>query len=712
MPNKILPTLPQNDTQEMQDQRAFQLSLARTKYNYMTSYLEGVPLSADVPKGEEFSLQYKEGVLSVFFQLAENFKSNVLRLLEKELCGDIDSDIFNEIKTTYEKLESDHNGGFLNKLHEPHDLKMFLKSLSKLPTAMEDAFNLPKDLMKMLKGIDAVIEEVKEEGPTALLKSTLYDLLNNDGKRDYLQATSLEDYKALYQYLDTPPLTVTLKRKPWMSDKTELYQQDWYFGYLQTAGFNTTNLLAVSSHKELDSCAISLEELLKKMPITDSILQSVVNNPEISLQSAAAKKRLYVCDYTMLDGKKSNKLHGKQRYVCAPIALFYWCTDNAEGYPDSGGFLRPIAIQLDQKHDKNTTPIFTPNNCSNSNDRNGLKWQIAKTIVNICSAIQHENVAHLGACHLIMDTIIISANRQLSKQHPILQLLTPHFRFTLNINNDALHSLVIPGGVTACDVGLTTESSFEMIAEARKAWSWDEQSPDNLFKARGVDQGALPVFEFRDDTLLLWKSIKEFVREYLSIYYKNDDSAVEKDTELQHFINELVSPKYGDFKGLNGLKRTESGEQPYKVDSFEYLIDVISHIIYIAGPQHAAVNYAQYPLMSYAPSVTGCLYNEPPGTDTIVNTIEDTLTWCPPLDIALYTLSFEYLLSGVQYDEFGKYSKDPRIAYFSDPAVEEILEDFQCKLAQTEIEIHQRNKTRAVPYTFQLPSRIPNSTSI
>ena len=56
-----LPSLPQNDSLEIKEKRIFQLSLARTKYNYMTSYLEGVPLSADVPQGEEFSLKYKEG---------------------------------------------------------------------------------------------------------------------------------------------------------------------------------------------------------------------------------------------------------------------------------------------------------------------------------------------------------------------------------------------------------------------------------------------------------------------------------------------------------------------------------------------------------------------------------------------------------------------------------------------------------------------------
>lgn len=705
-----LPSLPQHDSLELNEQRKFQLSIARTKYNYMTSYLEGVPLSADVPKGEEFSLKYTEGVLLVVLRLTENFKKNVLQLLEKEFIGDVDSDIFKEIQESYARLEKEMS--IFHPEQDNKNLKSFMHSLSKLPVALEGAVNIPKDLIKMMEGIKEVMEQVKAEGPTALLKSTLYELLNESGKRDHLEATAIQDYRNLYQSFDTPPLTVSIKKKSWMESDKEPYQQDWFFGYLQTAGFNTTNLIAVRDENSPTKSAISLSSLVEKMPLTDSILQSVLADSSINLQSAVAEKRLYVCDYTMLIGKQSNMLHGKQRFVTAPIAVFYWSNTRVEGYPETDGYMRPIAIQLDQQHDSINTPIFTPNDCSDVNDINGLKWQIAKQIVNICSAIQHENVAHLGACHLIMDSIIIAAHRELSEQHPLLTLLTPHFRFTLNINNDALHSLIIPGGVTACNVGLTPESSFEMIAEARKAWHWDGQSPEQLFKDRGVDENSLPGFEFRDDTLLLWKAINKFVREYLTVYYKNDDSVVADDSELQAFVAALVSPKYANFKGLDGLTATGNSEKPYKIDSFDYLIELVSHIIYIAGPQHAAVNYAQYPLMSFAPSVTGCLYQEPPGKETILNTADDLLAWCPPLDIALYTLSFEYLLSGVQYDVFGKYNEDPRIAHFKDLNVAEAVAEFQCELASIEIEICKRNKTRAMPYTFQLPSMIPNSTSI
>src|SRR5690606_7296710 len=111
----------------------------------------------------------------------------------------------------------------------------------------------------------------------------------------------------------------------------------------------------------------------------------------------------------------------------------------------------------------------------------------------------------------------------------------------------------------------------------------------------------LPVFPFRDDTRLLWSATRTFVGEYLRRYYRDDQDVLD-DAELQGFINELVSPLYAGFKGLDGLRASDDPKRPVKLDSLDYLIDIVAQIIYIAAPQHASVNYAQYPLMSYMPS--------------------------------------------------------------------------------------------------------------
>ena len=139
---------------------------------------------------------------------------------------------------------------------------------------------------------------------------------------------------------------------------------------------------------------------------------------------------------------------------------------------------------------------------------------------------------------------------------------------------------------------------------------------------------------------------------------------------------------------------------------------MVAQIIYTAGPQHAAVNYAQYPLMSYMPAVAGTIYAPMPTRSTPLASEQDCLPWFPPLDVGLYTLSFEFLLSGVQYDKLGHYEDNPRAPYFDDPAVQSLVADLQDELALAEIEIRRRNRDRPLPYPFQLPSQVPNSISI
>jgi arachidonate 15-lipoxygenase len=116
--------------------------------------------------------------------------------------------------------------------------------------------------------------------------------------------------------------------------------------------------------------------------------------------------------------------------------------------------------------------------------------------------------------------------------------------------------------------------------------------------------------------------------------------------------------------------------------------------------------------MSYMPSVAGTIYRAPPGRATTVSTIDECMTWYPPLDVALYTFLFEFLLSGVQYDTFGHYEHNPRDPYFTDPRVQPLQADLQAELSLIESEIRKRNPGRPMPYPFQLPSQIPNSISI
>jgi arachidonate 15-lipoxygenase len=697
----MTPSLPQHDSPEAQAQRQFQLSLARTEYNYMRSYLASVPMSADLPAAEKFSLGYEAQVLQVFLQLADNFKAVVMSLLRRELDADLPTATLRRIREAADKLRADFS--LLHPQRDIEQLQALFAALGELPAAVEGLLQLPKDIETMAVGLEQAFADFVANGPTAFLKSTLFDMLRRDAGETYLQARELADYEALFVSLPAP-LMLSLPRQGWMPPAGKPCEQDWFFGQLQIAGFNTTNLRGVLARPQAGGDdAMQLDALLAKMPVSDAMLQAVSGDPRLTLREAAEQRRLYAVDYALLDGAQADPLHGQQRYLAAPIALFYWNPKPPAGFPPSPeGALQPIAIQLAQQHDAERAPIFTPGDVAAANDPQGLKWRVAKYVVNVCCAIQHESIAHLGDCHLIIEPMVVAAHRQLAQQHPLLKLLAPHFRFTININDSAIHSLIVPGGVVATNVGPRIADTLRLVSETHAAWRWDAAHPAHIFERRGVD--ALPSFPFRDDTRLLWAALHRFVAAYLRQYYRGDQDVLD-DRELQAFVAELTDPACCGFQGLGGL---ENG----KLTRLDYLIEMVAQIIYTAGPQHAAVNYAQYPLMSYMPAVAGTIYAPMPTRSTQLASEQDCLRWFPPLDVGLYTMSFEYLLSGVQFDKFGHYEDNPRQPYFDDPAVASLVADLQDELALAEIEIRRRNRERPLPYPFQLPSQVPNSISI
>lgn len=654
--NVLIPTLPGQGTAAQRDARALQLSLSRTAYNYVRSYpnLDAVPLCAGVPFGEEFSAAYSALVAQTSAQIAENFALNVRRFVEQEIEED-------------------------------------------------GLFKLKQDVENLVDGMFAAAAESVQEGPTAILKSTLFKML----RPEYLQAKKEADYESLIATLPTPQM-LAIEAKGWMSEKGKPCEQDWFFGYLQLAGFNTTNLRRVVQDKAKGSKALAWSELKAKMTIPDTVTVLSGGGPTtLSLAEMIRAGKLYACDYAALIGDgdlkpKESCLHGKHRYLPSPIALFYWNESPPDDYPlaygqdeSQAGVLQPIAIQLGQ------TPgsaIFSPSDAFEANDINKLKWKVAKYFVNVACAIQHESVAHLGDCHLIMEAVAVATHRQLAKEHPLFHLLEPHLRFTICINDGAAHNLIVPGGVVAANVGAHIDWTLQMVNDARIAWRWGENSPDKIFSVRGVEQ--LAAYPFRDDTLLLWKAIKDFVTGYVAIYYINDHS-VSTDRELKAWVDELGSAQHGNLPGF-----------PAALNTRDQLVEVVAQMIYTAGPLHASVNYGQYPFAGFAPSVAAAIYKAAPTRDDLIDKETQYLEWLPPLDVALYTVSFVYLLSSVQFDVLGHYASNPQHPHFPHRPAQKALEAFQAALAQAEVTIHQRNLERPIPYLFQLPSRVPNSISI
>jgi arachidonate 15-lipoxygenase len=712
----LSPSLPQTDDAQRSERRRYELSLARTAYNYTTSYLSPAPLAAQVPDHERFSLAYKAKVAPVLLEVGSNLKKVLIARFGAEIKSDLPvmpMPWMTELARALEEAEKQFSGvSGLNPIRDLEAIRNIMRALGEAPKELQEAAGklavVPGQVEAISAAITDSVADMQDVGITAFLKDTMYEELRGHAAGDAaLHAKAIADFATLYPSFPAPPRVMTLKPQAWMRLRPDqqVWESDWYFGWLQTAGFNTTNLKGVFPRGQTPELALDLDALLAKMPVDDAMLRAVASDSEITLARAAELGRLYAIDMSMMEGIPAGSLHGDQRYVTAPVAVFYWNPEPPAGYPPGRGSLQPVAIQLGQKHDPKACPVFVP-----AGDAG--KWKLAKYFLLNSLAVHHETIAHLGACHLTIETLIVATHRQLSAWHPVLAMLTPHFRFTLDINEGAKHSLIIPGGVVASVLSPSIEGSLALVRDARLAWRFDQNLPQRLFELRGVQASRLPEFPFRDDTLLLWDAIRAYVRAFLAVYY-DGDAAVRADWELQAWVNEITSPNGAAFQGLDGLTRVKSSTgESWQLDSFEYLVELVSLLVYTAGPQHANVNYAQYPMMSYLPSVSGTAYAAPPTSASVADTEAEYLKVLPPLDVSLYQLSFGYLLSGVQYDSFGSYSDNPRRPYFADERAEAAAIEFRMALCAAEAEIRKRNLSRPLPYENQLPSMIPNSISI
>jgi arachidonate 15-lipoxygenase len=489
------------------------------------------------------------------------------------------------------------------------------------------------------------------------------------------RAKDLKEIQSLFMHIQAPPL---------LADS----QTDSFFAHMRVGGPNPMVIRRIA-------------KLPDNFPVTDAEYKAVMGEGD-SLAAAGAEHRLYLADYSSLNDVAAGTFPNGQKYLAAPLALF---AVPATGHDRA---LRAVAIQCGQKP-SDTNPVFRP--------VDGLGWEIAKTFVQMADGNYHQAVSHLGETHLVLEPVVVATCRQLPATHPLNVLLLPHFEGTLNINDAAQNNLMAVGGGVDRVMGGTIAVSREIAVNAARDYPFNESMPPRALASRGVDDPAtLPAYPYRDDALLVWAAIHRWVDGYLRVYYKTD-ADVQADTELQAWIAEMVSPDGGRMKHIG---------QGGRIQTLAYLIDMVAHIIFIAGPQHAAVNFPQYPVMSYVPNMPLALYKAPPQSREFVSE-NGYFDWLPPLDMIQIQMSLGYLLGAGFYTQLGRYAATDHgsikkwlgdligdfggASYFRDARVAPALATFHADLREIEDTITRRNETRRF-YPFLLPSRIPQSINV
>jgi arachidonate 15-lipoxygenase len=494
------------------------------------------------------------------------------------------------------------------------------------------------------------------------LKSFAENLFKGlDEKSPTGRASSLDDYRRLFAYIPLPEIANT-------------FQDDEVFAYMSVAGANPVMIERMAAPDA-------------RFPVTEEQYQSVMGEAD-SLQTAIAQGRVYLADYAILDGALNGTYNTQpqiQKYLYAPLAMFAVPPNG-----DCNRLLRPVAIQCGQI--PANYPVITQSTGTDA-------WLMAKTIVQVADANFHEAVSHLARTHLLIEPFVIATHRQLPSDHPLFKLLVPHFQGTLAINDAAQAFLVAPKGGVNGLLGSTIDNSRVLAVKGFQVRGFNADMLPRRLKERGVDDASvLPVYPYRDDGLLVWGAIHAWVEAYLGLYYSSDEN-VKGDRSLQNWAQELVA--------FHGGRLQDFGEgEASEIETLAYLIDAVTMVIFTASAQHAAVNFPQNGIMSFAPAMPTAGYEAAKaiGSQTPQSDWFDLL---PPLEQAQSQVNLLYLLGSVYFTKLGYYEND----YFTDSKVAEPLKAFQKQLTEIDGIIDRRNLNRP-DYDYLKPSNIPQSINI
>ncbi len=473
------------------------------------------------------------------------------------------------------------------------------------------------------------------------------------GIKDRDRTSTLQAFRDIFEII----------RPPDVVDRSE---SDEYFAEMMVAGPDPTRLTR-------------LDAVPEKFPITTEHLQSVPELAHETLESALAAGRVYWVDHAPMSALDNGQHPQAPKYMYSPMVAF--------AVPRSGGPVRAFAIQCGQ--DPAGREIYTP--------ADGYSWKLAKNCVLVAHNTYHGEVTHLGRTHLISEAVLLAAVRNLASVHPVAVLLRRHFEGTASINKLAVELLIQPGRAVEYLIGSDLKSTYPWIADHRKNFSFTGNHLPAKLERSGTDGVAvLPYYPYRDDGLLVWTAIRRWADVFVDGYYRSD-ADVRGDHELQAWAAEVASPDGGAVRDF--------GLTPGEINDRTDLAEILTMVIWTAGPQHAAVNFTQLEHLSYLPANPLAGFTEEPrGRD---HTLDDWLANLPPLDVAVQQLCLFNFLGSVRSTTLGDYEDD-----FKNTPVADGLRGFRLDLSTAEDEVTRRNRRRPHAYEYLRPSLIPNSTNI
>lgn len=248
---------------------------------------------------------------------------------------------------------------------------------------------------------------------------------------------------------------------------------------------------------------------------------------------------------------------------------------------------------------------------------------------------------------------------------------------------------------------------LKLISKHNENWVYDpiQTSLEN----RGAMD--IPGYFFKDDALQLEGAIRQFVHQYVTHYYKNDDRNVQEDGEIQGFYQELTAPRASRAMigsggcGMNGIP---------EINSMENLVDVVTYFIYTCSVEHSATNFPQYEQYAFPPNFAALLNGQPE------DEMADLDASMPSRKEMFSTIKIMKVLTLVLTNSLGNYEN----VYTRDmdtfgrncvAAFQQNLASIQNRMNNRNADIMARNdpnQLQEYQYEWLLPKNVLNSISI
>uniref|UniRef100_A0A673ANT7 Lipoxygenase domain-containing protein n=1 Tax=Sphaeramia orbicularis TaxID=375764 RepID=A0A673ANT7_9TELE len=479
-----------------------------------------------------------------------------------------------------------------------------------------------------------------------------------------LKLTGLEDCKENWKSFDDIK-KVFPKRKTEFSEYTQdHWEEDEFFGYQYLNGVNPMMI---------ELCTT----LPDNFPVTDCM---VFPDGKTTLENEMKNGNIFLVNYKNLDGIPANVINGKQQYLMAPLVLFHKTPENK---------LMPVAIQLKQQPAEDNQ-IFLPTD-------NKYDWMLAKLFVRSADFSEHQLNFHLLRTHLMAEVFTMAMLRNLPMVHPLYKLLSPHTRYTLQINFLARIRLISPQGVFTQFAASGGKGMIPFLVKSLSSITYDSLCIKKDIAQRGMQN--ITNFYYRDDGCDLWDILERFVNGLLSHYYKTDAEVVE-DSELQKWIQDIYE---------HGFFSQETTGIPQRFTTVAELVRFATMAIFTCSCQHAAVNGGQFDYGGWMPNTPLTLQLPPPTTKGKAN--EDTvLKTLPDVNATAQGIATVWLLSKQSSDfvPLGQYPEE----HFTEEKPREMIKKFQSDLQALSVKINNRNEKLEIPYTYLDPKNVENSVSI